>query len=34
MNNKLLFFTKMNFAVKENSGIRKKVFAQVKALQR
>lgn len=34
MPEKLLFFTKMNFAVKENSGIRKKVFAQVKALQK
>lgn len=34
MSEKLLFFTKMNFAVKENSGIRKKVFAQVRALQK
>lgn len=34
MSEKLLFFTKMNFAVKENSGIRKKVFAQVNALKR
>lgn len=34
MSKKLLFFTKMNFAVKENSGIRKKVFAQIRALQR
>ncbi len=33
MSEKLLFFTKMNFAVKENSGIKKKVFAQVNALR-
>jgi glycosyltransferase involved in cell wall biosynthesis len=33
MSEKLLFFTKMNFAVKENSGIRKKVFAQAKAFR-
>lgn len=33
MSKKLLLFTKMNFAVKENSGIRKKVFAQVRALR-
>ncbi len=33
MSEKLLFFTKMNFAVKENSGIKKKVFSQVKALR-
>jgi glycosyltransferase involved in cell wall biosynthesis len=30
---KLLFYTKMNFAVKGNSGIKKKVFAQAKAFR-
>lgn len=33
MPEKLLFYTKMNFAVKGNSGIRKKVFAQARAFR-